>query len=289
MCESCSVVSKSLRPRGLYSPWDSPGQNTGVSSLSRLQGIFSIQGSNPGLPHCRRILYQLSPQGSPRILEWVAYPFSSGSSCPRNRTGVSCMAGRFFTNWATGEAPESLLNLWQCRFCLIFFYFFDLQACGISAPQPDFKPIAPASEGEVLTIGLPGKSLPSTFKPCSLSTSSLMVFFILAVLSTASNQGCPPQMDTSLISLVSVFNLCCGAENTQVCLICLLFLFRSTPLLCSILFLSREENAFRLKKKKRIVTSTCLLYRKGINRCYKAAQCGQLNSPRPIAQLVTET
>ena len=43
-----------------YSPWNSPGQNIGVGSLSLLQGIFPTQGSNPGLPHCRRILYWLS-------------------------------------------------------------------------------------------------------------------------------------------------------------------------------------------------------------------------------------
>ena len=58
--ESLSVMSDSLRPHGPYSPWNSPGQNTGVGSLSLLQGIFPTQGSNPGLPHCRRILYQLS-------------------------------------------------------------------------------------------------------------------------------------------------------------------------------------------------------------------------------------
>ena len=68
------VMSNSLRPHGLYSPWDFPDQNTGVGSLSLLQGIFSTQGPNPGLLHCRWILYQLSHQGSPRILEWVAYP-----------------------------------------------------------------------------------------------------------------------------------------------------------------------------------------------------------------------
>ena len=79
------------------SSWNSPGQNTGVRSRSLLQGIFPTQGSNPGLPHCRRILYQLSHQGRPRILEWVVYPFSSGSSRPRNRTGVSCIAGGSFT------------------------------------------------------------------------------------------------------------------------------------------------------------------------------------------------
>ena len=65
---SHSVMSNSLRPHGLYSPWNSPGQNTGVGSLSLLQGIFPTQGSNPGLPHCRWILYQLSHKGSPHWL-----------------------------------------------------------------------------------------------------------------------------------------------------------------------------------------------------------------------------
>ena len=76
--ESYSVMSDSLQPQGLYSPWNSPGQNAGVGSLSLHQGIFPAQGLNPGLPHCRWILYQLSHKGSPRILEWVAYCFSSG-------------------------------------------------------------------------------------------------------------------------------------------------------------------------------------------------------------------
>ena len=93
-------------PMGLYSPWNSPGQNTRVGSLSLLQGISPTQGLNPGLPHCRQILYQLSHQGSPRILEWVAYPFSSRSSWPRNWTGVSCITGGFFTNWAIREAQN---------------------------------------------------------------------------------------------------------------------------------------------------------------------------------------
>ena len=65
--------SDSLRPHGRYSPWNSLGQNTRVGSLSLLQGIFPTQGSNPGLPHRRQILYQLSHKGSPRILEWAAY------------------------------------------------------------------------------------------------------------------------------------------------------------------------------------------------------------------------
>ena len=62
--ESCSVVSNSLRPHGLYSLWNSPGQNTGVGCHTLLYGIFPTQGLNPGLPHCRQILYQLSHKGS---------------------------------------------------------------------------------------------------------------------------------------------------------------------------------------------------------------------------------
>ena len=98
--------SKTVTPWTIYSPGNSPGQNTGVGSLALLQGIFPTQGWNPGLPHCRWILYQLSHKGSPRILEWVAYPFSRESSQPRHRTQVSHTAGRFFTNWAIREAQR---------------------------------------------------------------------------------------------------------------------------------------------------------------------------------------
>ena len=52
-------MSDSLQPHRLYNPWNSPGQNTGVGSLSPLQGIFPTQGSNPGLPHCRQIFFKL--------------------------------------------------------------------------------------------------------------------------------------------------------------------------------------------------------------------------------------
>ena len=70
--ESRSVVSDSLRPRGLYSPWNSLGQNTLVGSHSRLQGIFPTQGLNPGLPPCRWILYQLSHKENPLVILAVA-------------------------------------------------------------------------------------------------------------------------------------------------------------------------------------------------------------------------
>ena len=76
-------MSDSLQPHGLYSPWNSPGQNTGVGSLSFLQGIFPTQGPNLGLPHCRQILYQLSLKGNPRLLEWEPIPSPVDLSDPR--------------------------------------------------------------------------------------------------------------------------------------------------------------------------------------------------------------
>ena len=81
---SCPTLCDPMdcNPLGSSVHGDSPGKNTGVGSHALLQGIFPTQRSNPGLPHCRRILYRLSHQGSPRILEWVAYPFSR----PKNRT-----------------------------------------------------------------------------------------------------------------------------------------------------------------------------------------------------------
>ena len=76
--ESHSVVSDSLWPHGLYSAWNSPGQNTGVGSLSLLQGIFPTQGSNPGLPQAGRFFTSWAtgktknPRvGSPSLLQWI--------------------------------------------------------------------------------------------------------------------------------------------------------------------------------------------------------------------------
>ena len=97
----------------LRCPWNSPGQNPGVGILSLLQRILPTQGSNPDLLPCKQILYQLSHKGSARILEWVAYLFSSGSSPPRNQTGVSCIAGRFFTKSAIREVPELQISISQ--------------------------------------------------------------------------------------------------------------------------------------------------------------------------------
>ena len=106
---SCSFMSDSLWPHGLQPtkhlcPWGFSRQEYGMGCHAFLQGIFPAQGSNPGLLHCRQILYHLSHQGNPRILEWVAYPFSRGSSLLRNWTRIPWNAGRFFTTRVTREA-----------------------------------------------------------------------------------------------------------------------------------------------------------------------------------------
>ena len=115
-------MSNSLWAHGLYSPQDSPGQNSEVGNLSFLQEIFPTQEFNPDFPHCRWILYQLSHKGSLRILEWVAYPFSSRSSWPRNWTRVSWTADRFFTNWAMREGPcmGNTANILSYKWNIIF-------------------------------------------------------------------------------------------------------------------------------------------------------------------------
>ena len=89
LCLVTSVVFDSLGPMDCSPPGssvhgESPGKNSGVGCHALLREIFPTQGLNPGLPHCRQIFYHLSHQGSPRILDWVACPFSRGSSQHRN-------------------------------------------------------------------------------------------------------------------------------------------------------------------------------------------------------------
>ena len=98
----CDPIDCSLPGSSVHGGF--PTKNTGVGCHALLQEIFPTQGPNPSLLHCRRIRYHLSHQGSPsQLLEWVVYPFSRGSSQHRNWTGISCIAGGFFTSWATRE------------------------------------------------------------------------------------------------------------------------------------------------------------------------------------------
>ena len=81
-CFCFLVTFDSLKPHELYNPWNSLGQKTGVDSLSLLQGIFPTQDSNPGLPHCRQILYQLSHKGRPKVLFLISINITSKKAFP---------------------------------------------------------------------------------------------------------------------------------------------------------------------------------------------------------------
>ena len=95
-------MSDCLQPYGLYSPWNSPGQDTVVGSLSLLQGIFPTQGSNPGLPHCRWILYRLSHQGSPGVcvILQISYPSKDSASLSHASNKNSRLVSHW-ENWGT--------------------------------------------------------------------------------------------------------------------------------------------------------------------------------------------
>ena len=71
-----SLLPSGLQPTRLLCPWNSPGKNTTVGRHTLFQGIFPTQGSKPGLPHCRQILYCLSHQRSPKV--WT--PCTTGCS-----------------------------------------------------------------------------------------------------------------------------------------------------------------------------------------------------------------
>ena len=124
-------------------------------AMSSSRRSSQTQGSNPSLPHCRQILYPLSNQGSPRILEWVASPFPRGSSRPWNQTRVSCIAGGFFTSWATREARDSHMEqIWAVHHGTNPKYF-DLQTkreqgCGGYPGDPSVLHQRAASIMEVL-------------------------------------------------------------------------------------------------------------------------------------------
>ena len=133
--ESCSVGSNSLWPHRLYSPWNSPGQNTGVGSLSLSQEIFPTQELNQGLLHCRRILYQLSYKGNPgsRIIlplfvqKWKSRIRIHWSDIPKTNIDFQPCAqeapspgksktGKTLRKWHCGWFPAAppLLPWWSC-------------------------------------------------------------------------------------------------------------------------------------------------------------------------------
>ena len=134
------------------------------------RGSSQPRESNPGLPHCRWILYQLSNQRGPRILEWVAYPFFSGSSQLRNWTGISCIAGQFFTNWAIRE--PFLIERWLLySIMLVSAKYQHESAIGIPM-SPPFCSLPPPSPSH------PSRLLQNPFEfPESHSKFPLAIYF----------------------------------------------------------------------------------------------------------------
>ena len=142
--ESRSVTSDSLQLHGLYSPWNSSGQNTGVGSHFLHQGLFPTQGSNPDLLHCRQILYQLSYKGSPRILEWVAYPFSRDLPNPGIELGSPALLADSLPTKLSGK-PKGYFGLlpnfgnyeWSCHKypCAGFIYGYKFSNFGGKIPR----------------------------------------------------------------------------------------------------------------------------------------------------------
>ena len=146
------VRSDSLRPHRLYSPWNSPWQNTGVDDHSPLQGIFPTQESNQGLLCYRQKVKESESevaQSCPtlcdpldcspaqpgfcvhgilqaRILEWVGSSFSRRSSWPRDQTQISHIAIRRFNLWATREA-DSLITKWATKEALRQYTYWKLR------------------------------------------------------------------------------------------------------------------------------------------------------------------
>ena len=163
--ESGSVVSDSSRPHGLYTPWNSPDQNTGVGSLSLLQGIFPTQGSNPGLPHGRWILYQLGHKGNPwqknrymytygwvpLLSTWnyhsiiIGYESESevSQSCPALCDPIGC------------SLPDSSIHgIFQARILEWVAISFSRRSS-----DPEIEPGSPTLQADALPPESPGKSI----------------------------------------------------------------------------------------------------------------------------------
>ena len=126
-----SVMSESLRPHGLYSPWNSPGQNTGVGSCSLIQEIFSIQELSQGFLHCRWILYQLSYQGSPLYSTWMVKAGHTKKALSEQKRGQRKKErSRNLSHYEGNSVVKHTISIWQHFlgfFCLwrnSVFHFF---------------------------------------------------------------------------------------------------------------------------------------------------------------------
>ena len=182
-------MSNSLRPHGLeparlLCPWDTPGKNTGVRFKSCqyirvlyqtrvlqnvLLGVLVTQ-SRPTLcnpMNCSQPGSSVHGISQVRILEWIAISFSRGSSQPWDQTWVSCIAGSFFTIWATREAPKCSPSLWLLSFHSLHsvlseqtFFWLHSTAYGILAPQPGIDWIQTTCTGSMESQPLNHQGIP---------------------------------------------------------------------------------------------------------------------------------
>ena len=132
-----------MEPARLLCPWNSPGKNTGVGKLFLSPGDFPTEGLNPGLLHCRQILYLLSHQGGP--IQYKSF---------RSSEALYTIHFIDLCGFGWGREDETILEShpsWKGWFLFIslFIYFniwLYLLACGILAPQPGTEPTPAAGE-----------------------------------------------------------------------------------------------------------------------------------------------
>ena len=161
--ETHSVLSDSMWPHRLYSPWNSPGQNTGMDSCSFLQGIFPTQGQNPGPSHCRQILYQLSYQGLYIISKNFFKSHNKGHTFPGIGGGVGLVTKScptLATSWTGACQPPLSMGFSKQEYW-----------SGLPVPSPgdllgpgvESRP--PALQGDSLPTELRGKPFQGLWRP----------------------------------------------------------------------------------------------------------------------------
>ena len=174
----------------MWGRWNFSGQNTGVGSYSLLQGIFPIQGSNPGLPHYGQILYQLSHWGSPRIQDWVLHS-PADLPDPGMKPG-SPHCRQIFYQLSYQGILQLFATLWTVACQVPLFMGFSRQEhwSGLpfpppgNLPDPGIKPSSPALAGRFFTTAAPEK--PTNTSTCNqkelLQVYYLCCFFFFSLM-----------------------------------------------------------------------------------------------------------
>ena len=224
---SCSVVSDFGTPwtvaHPLLCPWNSPGKNTAVGSHSLLQGIFLTQGSNPGLLHCRRILYHLSYQGSP-LLIWgnrnsipnkLAQPLLGSGTGGRRTThldvcGVptfgelnlcrhpslkltfivqlSSIFTKSFQPHSLAQQIKEFFKSWTCRLVVIHFLFGTLASFAVQNPDLVLK--AQLKRGR--KVNYLAKSIRQVHLKLTQYCKSTMLLVAQSCLTLCDSMNCSP-------------------------------------------------------------------------------------------------